>query len=159
MLDCSIVPQNRKNRRNREERGTIWRAILVINLFVHMTPEPTWSFEHHSRLFDFYYKPFQVKLTTRSVLVRDFVTIACEISYVIIQNRFLRLSLECARMSEGISGCFSNRAAVTTKYPSKVRTIWNSPWNEWKQPLEIITLPRNVLLILHQTINSGSRMV
>ena len=51
MLDCSIVPQNRKNRRNWEQRRTIWRAILVINLLVHLTPDPTRSFDHHSRLF------------------------------------------------------------------------------------------------------------
>ena len=35
MPDCSTVPQDWKSRRNREERGTFWRDILVkINLFV-----------------------------------------------------------------------------------------------------------------------------
>ena len=52
--------------------------------------------------------------------------------------------LRIARMSQGIPTALP----VATEYPSKVRTIWNSPWNECKQPVEIIILPRNAVNFL-----------
>ena len=49
MLDCSVVPQNRKNQRNRGMRDIL--AGHFGNLFIYASgPQSDRSFEHHSRL-------------------------------------------------------------------------------------------------------------
>ena len=73
--------------------GTFWPDILVVNLFVHPNPDPTWSFDItadfllefscsatakgsilKSSTLAFFYQQFQFELSTRSVLI----IIACK---------------------------------------------------------------------------------
>ena len=76
-------------------------------------------------------------------------------------------NLSCGQVSnarecpKGFSGCFSNRAPVTARYPSNVRTIIKQSLSRINVNIQekLQFCPGNVLLILHQTVNRSSRMV
>ena len=123
LFDCTTCQESKKLRGTGDNLAGHFG-----NLFVHLTPDPTWSFEHHSRFFAgiflFIYNisdgsiPKSLILAFYSLAVSSQINNAFSASQGFCHHRvrknlicnyaksFLQSSLECARMSEGIFWLF-----------------------------------------------------